>query len=383
MSEVINGLSKKEKDVIEIAQKLADYLIEKEQVKSNEYIGKVEKVDRLEIASKLARNLREKGEELQDEIVKDLQEDFKKIEPVKENYYYMCKLLKLIVEVKELEPIREIEVVKVDEQKQINEYRSEVAYFLGTNNLLEDMDIEDFNKEVENITDKFLESDKPYLQEFLDEYFENMKKDTVYKIESDRPGEPKVELVQVLSKDKDKVQVQSINDGYVFYYNKEFFENNKQLASKEDIENYEFKINKENLKKDKIEILYKELVGGYNDTSVFNLKIKINNEDIITVTAEKHNFDMQEPDHKWEISDKTHNLRPEIYDEIIRKLEDEYISVSEEFLKDKYKEYIEEIDPETNMSYEDFRESYIRDVVTFDNKRLTLENDEEEEEDEL
>ena len=113
------------------------------------------------------------------------------------------------------------------------------------------------------------------------------------------------------------------------------------------------------------------------------MKIKINNEDIITVTAEKHNFDMQEPDHKWEISDKTHNLRPEIYDEIIRKLEDEYISVSEEFLKDKYKEYIEEIDPETNMSYEDFRESYIRDVVTFDNKHLTLENDEETEEEEL
>lgn len=146
------------------------------------------------------------------------------------------------------------------------------------------------------------------------------------------------------------------------------------------IDNAKININ-QNLRN--IQILNKELVGGYNDTSVFNLKIKINNEDIITVTAEKHNFDMQEPDHKWEISDKTHNLRPEIYDEIIRKLEDEYISVSEEFLKDKYKEYIEEIDPETNMSYEDFRESYIRDVVTFDNKHLTLENDDEEEEDEL
>lgn len=172
MNEVINGLSKKEKDVIEIAQKLTDYLIEKEQVSSNEYIGKVEKVDRLEIASKLARNIREKGEELQEKIVKDLQDDFKKIEPVKENYYHMCNLLKLIIEVKDLEPIREIEIVNVNEQKIYDEYKSEIAYFLGTNNLLEDMDIDEFNEEVEKIADKFLESRTRYLQDFLKDYFD-------------------------------------------------------------------------------------------------------------------------------------------------------------------------------------------------------------------
>ena len=381
MSEIINGLSEKEKDVIEIAQKLTDYLIEKEQINSNEYIGKVEKVDRLEIASKLARNLREKGEELQEKIVKDLQEDFKKIEPVKENYYHMCKLLKLIIEVKDLEPIREIEIVNVKEQKTYDEYKSEIAYFLGTNNLLVDMDMDEFNDEVKKIADRFLESNTPYLQDFLNESFK--AKNEIYKIESAREGEVRTELVKVLSTDDKKVEVQSIKDGYRFYYNKNFFENNKQLATKEDIENYKFKINKEDINNEKVEILNTELVGGYNNTSVYNLKIKINEEDPIVITAEKQNFDMQEPNCRWEITDKTHNLKPEIYDEIIKKLDNDYIPVTEEFLKDKYKEYTKEIDPETDMSYEEFKESYLRDVITFDNKHLCLENDEESEEDEL
>lgn len=272
MSEVINGLSKKEKDVIEIAQKLADYLIEKEQVKSNEYIGKVEKVDRLEIASKLARNLREKGEELQDEIVKDLQEDFKKIEPVKENYYYMCKLLKLIVEVKELEPIREIEIVKVNEKDKIEILDREfVGGYNDTSvfNLKIKINNEDIitvtaekhNFDMQEPDHKWEITDKTHnlKPEIYDEIVKKLEKDfspvtenlkdTVYKIESDRPGEPKVELVQVLSKDKDKVQVQSINEGYVFYYERNFFEKNSKIATKEDIENYEFRINNEDINK--------------------------------------------------------------------------------------------------------------------------------------
>lgn len=136
--------------------------------------------------------------------------------------------------------------------------------------------------------------------------------------------------------------------------------------------------------KDNIKILNKELVGGYNDISVYNLKIKINNEEPIIITAEKNNYDMQEPNHKWAITDKTHNLRPEIYEEIINKLDKDYVPVTEEFLKDKYEEYIKEIDTETEMSYEEFKETYLRDVVTFDNKHLVLSDEESvEEEDEL
>ena len=62
----------------------------------------------------------------------------------------------------------------------------------------------------------------------------------VYKIEERAEGYPKVELVNILVKNEDTVTVKSISDDYIFDYNKEFFERKAKIATKEDIENYEF-----------------------------------------------------------------------------------------------------------------------------------------------
>ncbi len=68
--------------------------------------------------------------------------------------------------------------------------------------------------------------------------------------------------------------------------------------------------------KDIVKLLGKTLVGGYNDTAVYNLKININDKPII-ITAEKHNYDMKNPSYKWEITEENKNITPEIKNTIL------------------------------------------------------------------
>lgn len=68
--------------------------------------------------------------------------------------------------------------------------------------------------------------------------------------------------------------------------------------------------------KDIVKLLGKTLVGGYNDTSIYNLKISINDNPII-ITAEKNNYDMQIPPYKWEITEKNKEITPEIKNVIL------------------------------------------------------------------
>ena len=63
--------------------------------------------------------------------------------------------------------------------------------------------------------------------------------------------------------------------------------------------------------KDIVKLLEKTLVGGYNDITVYNLKININNKPCI-ITAEKHNYDMQITSYKWEITEENKDITPEI-----------------------------------------------------------------------
>lgn len=66
---------------------------------------------------------------------------------------------------------------------------------------------------------------------------------TVWKIESNVKGGPKVELVTVVQSNFTNVTVHSIMDGYEFKFNKNYFLQNRKLATKEDIDNYKFELN--------------------------------------------------------------------------------------------------------------------------------------------
>lgn len=68
--------------------------------------------------------------------------------------------------------------------------------------------------------------------------------------------------------------------------------------------------------KDIVKLLEKTLVGGYNDTAVYNLKININNKPII-ITAEKQDYDMKNPSYKWEITEENKYITPEIKNVIL------------------------------------------------------------------
>lgn len=70
-------------------------------------------------------------------------------------------------------------------------------------------------------------------------------KDKIYKIETNIPGAAKIELVRVLTQVLNLVTVESIKDGYVFTYEKEYFDKNAVEATEEDIKNYEFELNEE------------------------------------------------------------------------------------------------------------------------------------------
>ena len=66
---------------------------------------------------------------------------------------------------------------------------------------------------------------------------------TVWKIESSVKGGPKIELVTVVQANFTNVTVHSIMDGYEFKFNKNYFLQNRKLATKEDIDNYKFELN--------------------------------------------------------------------------------------------------------------------------------------------
>lgn len=72
--------------------------------------------------------------------------------------------------------------------------------------------------------------------------------------------------------------------------------------------------NTEKLFRENIDILSLKLIGGYNDVSIFNVKLYIDNE-LKNIEVEKHNFDMQTPDHKWVIPEDQ-NLEPKIKEEL-------------------------------------------------------------------
>lgn len=99
-----------------------------------------------------------------------------------------------------------------------------------------------------------------YIFEFLEEHDEGMTPvsiyefydneyqeliNTVYKIESDEPGSPKMELVKILSKTHDEITVENIKDGYIFEIERDYFEEKAKEATPEEIENYSFKLNPE------------------------------------------------------------------------------------------------------------------------------------------
>lgn len=68
--------------------------------------------------------------------------------------------------------------------------------------------------------------------------------------------------------------------------------------------------------KDIVKLLGKTLVGGYNDTFIYNLKASINDKPII-ITAEKQDYDMKNPSYKWEITEENKYITPEIKNVIL------------------------------------------------------------------
>ena len=74
------------------------------------------------------------------------------------------------------------------------------------------------------------------------EYFKQINKETIYKIEDYQEGCAKEEFVKILSKHKETVTVQSVVDNYIFDYDRDFFEEKKQIATKEEIENAKFEL---------------------------------------------------------------------------------------------------------------------------------------------
>ena len=53
----------------------------------------------------------------------------------------------------------------------------------------------------------------------------------------------------------------------------------------------------------KLIVISAECVGGYNDTLVYNATVNINGTNEV-FTIEKHFYDMQEPNERWEICSK-------------------------------------------------------------------------------
>lgn len=113
------------------------------------------------------------------------------------------------------------------------------------------MDITKINSEKElkdtmiAMTNNYFKDKEKLIESLSNRLNEGYSKDTIYKIETNIPGAAKVELVRVLTQVLNLVTVESIKDGYVFTYEKQFFNENAEVATEEDIKNYEFEINEE------------------------------------------------------------------------------------------------------------------------------------------
>lgn len=95
------------------------------------------------------------------------------------------------------------------------------------------------------MTNNYFKDKEKLIESLSNRLNEGYSKDTIYKIETNIPGAAKVELVRVLTQVLNLVTVESIKDGYVFTYEKQFFNENAEVATEEDIKNYEFELNEE------------------------------------------------------------------------------------------------------------------------------------------
>ncbi len=170
--EIENGIIDPEKRIFEVAKDLADYYIEKLQTKENsEYVGKIEKLDRLEYAGSFVKIL--KSENRKEKLIDELLVDFKQLLN-KQTPFTALKFAKLIVEVQNLDPLIEINLTEESVNKLFNDYKTEFGYYIGrkeeiTKEALTFNNLEDFSNYTELLVKEFLSSNIKDYQEFLDE----------------------------------------------------------------------------------------------------------------------------------------------------------------------------------------------------------------------
>lgn len=96
-----------------------------------------------------------------------------------------------------------------------------------------------------SMTNNYFKDKDKLIETLSNRLNEDNSNDTIYKIETNIPGVAKIELVKVIMQALNLVTVESIKDGYVFTYEKQFFNENAEVATEEDIKNYEFELNEE------------------------------------------------------------------------------------------------------------------------------------------
>ena len=111
MSEVINNFENiQEKTINEISKELADYFIQKKQTEKNgEYIGPVDKIDKLSFASNIKNNLMTNETAIQ-EYVEMLKKDLINLEFIRQNFYHIGNIMTLAIKLQELNPILKISI---------------------------------------------------------------------------------------------------------------------------------------------------------------------------------------------------------------------------------------------------------------------------------
>ena len=95
------------------------------------------------------------------------------------------------------------------------------------------------------MTNNYFKDKEKIIETLSNRLNEDYSNDTIYKIETNIPGAAKVELVRIIMQALNLVTVESMKDGYVFTYEKQFFNENAEVATVEDIKNYEFELNEE------------------------------------------------------------------------------------------------------------------------------------------
>jgi len=95
------------------------------------------------------------------------------------------------------------------------------------------------------MTNNYFKDKEKIIETLSNRLNEDYSNDTIYKIETNIPGAAKVELVRIIMQALNLVTVESMKDGYVFTYEKQFFNENAEVATEEDIKNYEFELNEE------------------------------------------------------------------------------------------------------------------------------------------